>query len=202
MPITATFQRVFQVSGLSFDSARQVSADVAPPWSVNVPAAKVGQLTTRSSGTAGTLTMASGHGFTDGVKLHVYWTVGGVQGSCRVTVGTVATNSVPFTSGVGDALPINLTDITAMVPVEETLAIPGDNLVALAVNCPVGGTVVFADGSDAEQYASVRTPANTSDVVVVADGTNPIAGDTIAKIFLSHPSSSGSSTLTGAVMYN
>lgn len=202
MGITAAFQRTFQVSGLAFNSSRQVSSDVAPPWSVDVPAAKAGQLTTRTSDTAGTLTMANGHGFTDGVKLHLYWTVGGVQGTCRATVGTVVTNSVPFTGGVGDPLPTNMTNVTAMVPNTEVLAVPGNSLVALAVNCPIGGTVVFADASNNELYVSVRTPQNTSDVVVTADGTNPLAGDTVAKIILSHPSSSGPSTLTGAVMYN
>ena len=199
MPISATYQRTFQASGLSFNSTQSLSAEVAPPFSVTLPVAKVGTLSTRASDTAGTLTMAAGHGITTGQRLDIYW----VGGSCRgATVGTVATNSVPFTLATGDVLPAATTAITAMVPTSNTLAVPGDDLVGYAVNCPVGGTVVFATSGDTEVAASVRTVTAPSEVVSVADGTNPFAGATVAKVFLSHGSIAAASTLTGVVMYD
>ena len=199
MPITATYQRTFQASGLSFNNTQALSAEVAPPFSVTLPAAKTGTLTTRTDANTGELTMASGHGITTGARLDLYWSGGSRRG---ITVGTVATNSVPFDLGDGDDLPVATTAITAMVPAENTLAVPGDDLVGLAVSCPVGGTVVFAAADDSEIYASVRTTASPSEVISVADGTNPFEGETVAKVFLSHGSSAAASTLTGVVMYD
>src|SRR5678815_5092823 len=73
-------------------------------------AAKVGQLTTRTDNDTGTLTMVAGHGITTGARLDIFWEEAGVKGArYGVTVGTVATNSVPFDLGAGDNLPTNLT---------------------------------------------------------------------------------------------
>src|SRR4051794_23760974 len=122
MPINATFQRTFQVAGQSYNTSRQVQANAANPYSVDLPAAKTGQLTTHTDNTTGTLTMAGGHGITTGARLDVYWTGGSRRG---VTVGTVATNSVPFSGGAGDNLPLVNTNVTAMVPVSESITGPG-----------------------------------------------------------------------------
>jgi len=197
--IQARFQRAFQVSGLTFNTVLTVEAEFAPPWSVELPAAKTGQLTTRTDNDTGVLTMAGGHGITTGARLDVYWSGGSRRG---MTVGTVSGNTVPIDGGAGDALPANMTSITAMVPSEEVLAVPGNNAQAVAVNCPVGGTVVFATSGNTEIFASVRTSANPTEVRVFSEGTNVFAGQTVAKVFLSHGSSAGASTLTGAVMYN
>src|SRR4051812_43765099 len=122
MPITATFQRTFQCAGLSFNTTRQVSADVAAPFSVALAAAKVGQLTTRTDNNTGVLTMAGGHGILNGDRLDVYWTGGSRRG---MSVTGVSTNLVTIDLGAGDNLPTNLTNVTAMVPDVETLAVPG-----------------------------------------------------------------------------
>ncbi|MBK9128182.1 MAG: hypothetical protein IPM13_10320 [Phycisphaerales bacterium] len=63
---------------------------------------KRGTLTTRTSDTAGTLTMESGHGIATGNTIHVYWDGGKRIG---VTVGTVSGTSVPISGGSGDNLP-------------------------------------------------------------------------------------------------
>jgi hypothetical protein len=86
------------------------SAEVASP---TLAAAKTGTLTTRTDNDTGTLTMTAGHGITTGQTLDVYWAGGQRRG---MTVGTVATNSVPIDGGAGDNLPANTTAITAMVP--------------------------------------------------------------------------------------
>lgn len=66
------------------------------------PAGKRGTLTTRSSDTAGELTMESGHGIATGNIIHVYWGDGKRIG---VTAGTVSGNVVPISGGSGDDLP-------------------------------------------------------------------------------------------------
>lgn len=89
-----------------------------------VTAAKTGQLTTRTSASVGTLTMAAGHGFNTADIIDLFWTGGKRVG---VVVGTVATNSVPISGGSGDDLPANLTAITAMLRHAENRAFSGDD---------------------------------------------------------------------------
>lgn len=200
MAITGTYTRTMVVNGLTFGTLAQVTSDLAPPWSVTLAAAKTGTLTTRSSGTAGTLTMTGGHGITDGQRIDIYWSTGSCRGA---TVGTVSVNSVPFTGATGDALPVQDTAVTVQVPDEETFAVPGDDTVSISVSCPQGGTVVFADSMGAEIFAVVRDATTTNYVNVISEtGTNPFAGETVAKIFLSQRSSSQTSTLTGCVQYD
>jgi hypothetical protein len=198
--VTANYTRSLSCAGLSFSLSSAISSDLAIPFSVSVAAAKVGALTTRTDDNTGTLTMNAGHGITDAQRLDVYWSGGSRRG---MTVGTVATNEVPVDGGAGDVLPADETAVTAMVPSEEALVVTGNNAVTVAVSCPVGGTVVFATSANAEVYASVRTAAvPTSSWVSDDGGTNPLAGGSVAKVFLSHGSSAAASTISGVVQYN
>ncbi len=165
-------------------------------------AAKVGQLTTRGSTTAGTLTMVTGHGFTTGQRLDIYWTGGRRYG---VTIGTVSVDSVPFTGGAGDDLPVLNTAVTAVLPTVLTpFAVTGDNAqsVATAIGSAVAGTIVFADSGNATILAVQLTSAIRSYVWVTGQGTNPLAGATVAKVFISHGNSGGSADISGCVQAN
>ena len=133
----------------TFNSSTTQTGDGRVRRGVTLAAAKSGTLTTRSSGTAGTLTMASGHGFTNGQIIDIYW----ATGQCtRATIGTVATNSVPFTGAGGDALPAANTEITAMVESVEDfdidiaellfLGVGADNAACSATFLDDGGSVI------------------------------------------------------------
>lgn len=205
MSIDATYAKSFSAAGMSFASNATVSSDLATPWSVTLAAAKAGSLTTRTDNDTGTLTMATGHGITTGQRLDVYWfnsdgTIAGRR--YGMTVGTVSGDSVPIDGGGGDNLPVAATAITAMVPDEETIALTGNNAMAIVAKCPIGGTVVFATSGNATILAITLTAANTVYIWASGEATNPFAGQTVAKVFLSHGSSSVSSTLTGLVQYN
>lgn len=149
-------------------------------------AAKSGALTTRSDDNTGTLTMADGHGFTDGQIIDVYWS-GGVQRN--VVIGTVATNSVPIDSGVGDNLPADETAITAVVQKSINLAIDGDETDILAVvletvdkTIRTAANVQFRDAS-ADIIAEIDLVANVPQVWDIAGGSaNPFAGDPITNL--------------------
>ncbi len=196
---TGVFNRAFAVAGLSFGVGNQsVASSLALPWDETVAAAKIGQLTTRTDFNTGTLTMNGGHGITTG-RIDVYW-----SGGCRYGMtGTVTINSIAVDGGAGDDLPDNLTAVTAMNPVElEPYAVTGDDAVSVAASCPVGGTVVFADNADATIYAFAATTTNTTTVWIDGQGTNPLAGGTVAKVFLSHGNSGASSDLTGCVQFD
>ncbi len=199
MSIDATYSRAFAVSGLSFGALATISSDLATPWSVSLAAAKSGSLTLRTDANTGTLTMESGHGITTGARLDLYWSGGSRYG---ITVGTVSGTSVPIDLGAGTDLPVVGTAVTAQVPDSEAVVVTGDNVVSIAAACTVGGTVVFADNSNATLLALVLDTATGSYVWVTGSGTNPLAGASVAKVFLSQPSAAGAVTMTGCVQYD
>jgi hypothetical protein len=95
---TASIVKTASAQGKTFSYALSQTTDGALVKDPTLAAAKGGTLTTRTSDTAGTLTMSSGHGITDGQVIDIYWSTGQVTSA---TVGTVATNSVPFTGATG-----------------------------------------------------------------------------------------------------
>lgn len=160
-----------------------------------VPAAKSGTLTTRTDANTGTLTMSSGHGITTGAKISLFWSGGQRR---NVTVGTVATNSVPIDLGDGDDLPAASTAITAMVPTELAFPVVGDNITALGATCATQGVVQFMDGSDAELLAYTFTDATAGGGYPWVDGcgvTNPLAGGTVVNVWFSHADSASARVL-------
>jgi len=148
--------------------------------------AKSGTLTTRTDDNTGTLTMAGGHGFTDGQIIDIYWS-GGVQRS--VTVGTVATNSVPIDSGIGDNLPADETAITAVVQKSINLANDGDNAKFIAViletldkTLRTAANVQFRDAA-ADVIAEIDLVTNVPQVWDIEGGSaNPFTGDPITNL--------------------
>jgi hypothetical protein len=163
-------------------------------------AAKSGTLTTRTSDTVGTLTMAAGHGITTGQIIDIYWT-GGVQ--YGVTVGTVATNSVPISLGDGDNLPTAATVITAVVQKSINLAIDGDNADILAIvletidkSLRTAAHVQFRDAANAE-IAEIDLVANVPQVWDLAGGSaNPFTGNPITNLKASQANVTATETYT------
>jgi len=187
--------------GKSFPSRVTVTADGGIIKEVTIAAAKIGQLTTRTDANTGTLTMASSHGITTGARLDLYWTGGSRRG---ITVGTVATNSVPIDLGAGDDLPTNLTNITAMVPQEESFVVTGDNVSAIALYSDKAGQIVFAESDNTEACAKSVGAATGGEQsyfwTSARDPVNPLASDDVTKVFFSHGSSAGSATMRAAVL--
>jgi hypothetical protein len=163
-------------------------------------AAKAGTLTTRTDNNTGTLTMDSGHGITTGQIIDIYWS-GGVQRT--VTVGTVATNSVPIDLGIGDNLPIATTAITAVVQKAVNLAIDGDNADILAVILETvdkalrtAANVQFLDGS-ASVIAEVDLVANVPQVWDIEGGSaNPFTGNPITNLKVSQANTTSTEIYT------
>lgn len=163
-------------------------------------AAKSGTLTTRTDDNTGTLTMSAGHGFTDGQIIDVFWS-GGVQRN--VVVGTVATNSVPIDSGVGDNLPTATTAITAVVQKSINLSIDGDETDILAVvletvdkTIRTAANVQFRD-SAADIIAEIDLVTNVPQVWDIAGGSaNPFTGDPITNLKASQANTTSTETYT------
>lgn len=195
---TMTIARSAQALGSTFTGGRTATADNAVVTEVTLAAAKVGALTTRTSDTAGTLTMDSGHGFTDGQKIDIYWDGGAVT---TATIGTVATNSVPFTGATG-VLPADETAITAMVQHVESFNVIDGDLVAVAIGASVAACCVsFLDGSAAVVGVVKVSPATggTAPLHYIWDDESgadiPISADA-AQVALTHGDSANSRTVT------
>lgn len=201
MSVSMTFKETNQVLGMTFPCAVTVTADGAVLKNITVPAAKTGTLTTRTDADTGTLTMAGGHGITTGARLDLYWTGGMRRG---ITVGTVASNSVPIDLGSGDDLPGTSTAITAMVPVEEPFVVTGDDAQAVACYSDKSGQIVFAESDNSEVKAYAMGGALGSEQSAVwnstRDSVNPLASGAITKAFFSHSSSTDSAAMRALVL--
>ena len=197
------------ILGFSFPSLVNTEADGGIVKSKTLPVAKVGQLTTRTNGTEGELTMAGGHGITTGDRLDLYWNGGSRRG---ITVGTVDTNAVPLTdTGSGDVLPANMTAITAMVPEEEEFVFTGDNAKGLAyyaVHPTVAAasqrkaTIVLAEADDTEAGYARLNSGVASIWSIDRDSTVPTATFDVTKAYFSHASSTTTCDMRVAVLYD
>lgn len=200
MAVSSRYTRALTVSDLAFGVNATINSNAAIPVSRSIAAAKAGTLTTRTSDTVGTLTMAGGHGITTGQRLDLFWDGGSRVG---LLVGTVAVNSVPFTLGSGDNLPVQDTVITACVPTEQNFDVTGDNVTSIGCAIPLGGAVTFTDGSDVLIFSRTLTTAVPSYVWCDIDGgTNPLAGGAVGKVYLSNASTATAQTVNTAVQYN
>lgn len=164
----------------------------------SVAAAKSGTLTTRTDNNTGTLTMSTGHGITTGARLDLYWSGGQRRG---MTVGTVATNSVPIDLGAGDNLPIATTAIIAAVPREEVFGLDGDTAVVIGAYAGARGQVVFAESDNTESYAAIFDAAGGWWWDENGDSTNPLASADVAKVFLSHADTTSTREMRAAAIF-
>lgn len=203
MPVTTTINESISCLGFTFPSKRTVTTDGCVPKLPTVTAAKTGTLSTRTDDNTGTLTMSSGHGFTDGQRLDIYWTGGSRRG---VVIGTVATNSVPIDLGSGDNLPTATTAITAKVPTEEVFVVTGDNALGVLLYSDQPGQIVFCTSNNTEVKAYSIGGAVGAQQSFFWDSersaTNPLAGGAVTKAFFSHSSSSASADMRAIVLIN
>lgn len=201
MPETVTKRHTITIDEESYQETISAEGDSIERASPSIPVAKIGTLTTRTDNNTGTFTMASGHGFSTGNKIDVFWS----GGSRRAMDATVTGDSVVLDGGSGDNLPIATTAITAMRPVEVVFDIAdGDTVVSVAVYSPKAGYVVFVDDGPADiSAATYQLDAAEGKGWVSGDGgTNPLAGAVVTKVKFSHGNSSAAQVMKAAVVLN
>lgn len=198
MSYTARVSYAHRLAGKTYTEQRDITGEHHKGTSQSVAAAKAGALTTRTDDNTGELTMAASHGITTGQRLDLYWEGGSRRG---ITVGTVAGNAVPIDLGSGDNLPTESTEITAMVPVEESLVITGDDLKLLVASSTKRGQIVLEDSGGEELHIPLEA-GSVYDWHTLKGSTNPIAGDSITKAFLSHEDSAAASTMSLGVLHD
>ncbi len=200
MSVNMTTSKGHSLGGISFSESLSLSADAEIAHDKSVPVAWAGLLGTRTSDTAGTITVTeSAHLITTGARADLYWT-----GGCRrgIVVGTVAGESVPFTGGSGDNLPAEDTAITVALPEELDLTVVGDNVVAIFLYFAGLGQAVFCDGSNVEKMAQSVGAGQVWDWNNTNGVTNPLTGDTPTKVFVSHNVTTAAQTIRVGVAYN
>lgn len=195
MPVLTNNQTVSidTVSGQPATAVVSTSAssmETATPNGTGIlAAAKIGQLTTRSSGTAGTLTMNSGHGISNG-RIDVFWSGGSAYGG----TATVTVDSIAITGLSGDALPANLTAVTAQTPISVSCVVTGNNAqfilarAALTVGDYYANIVpAITDNSAATSYQLTGT--SPAACWQTGYGTNPLSGDAVTQVFFAQGNS-------------
>lgn len=189
MSMTAVISANIQIGGQTLAENRTLLGEGIINRNISVPAAKVGQLTTRTDANTGVLTMASGHGFTTSDVLDVYWTnTDNTRGARRGMTATVSTNAVTVDGGSGDDLPTNLTAVTAMEPVTEIVppvAASGFKMFAVAAPVPAHFSVEDAD-SVLLTKAFPKATGGQYHWHDESGETNPMAGETPTKVLVSH----------------
>lgn len=198
MPETFRRQVTVTVDDITFTNVLEVEGDSIESTSPSVAAAKSGTLTTRTDDDTGVVTFATGHGFTTGNKIDIFWS----GGSRRAMDATVAGDAATLDGGTGDNLPVLSTVITGMVPTEVPFVVDGDTVVGLAISCSVPGYAVFVDDAAAEiTDATYALDNNESATWISGDSTNPLAGDVTSLVKLSHGSTSAKE-MTVKVVFN
>ncbi len=189
-------QYTVNVSGLgqAINQTLNYTDDGGTPREVDVPPGYAGTLTTRTDDNTGTVTLAAGHGIVTGDEVDIYWD-GGVQ--YAVTVGTVATNSMPFDAGIGDNLPTASppTAVVVCKRVEVNADIDGDSLSFLAckqhydqANETANSHVDFQSAAPAE-IEELDLAANVPRTFNIRAGDpNGFTGDPITKLYVSNGS--------------
>ena len=193
------------IAGMGFPIHISVSDEGGIGQEVTVPKAYAGNLSTRTSATAGVFTTTSTHNLDVGDFFDFYF-ADGVAYNCEVTVETDTT--ITFTGGTGtdgdggEALPLATT--TGQVGERKviTTAFLGTAVSAVAAYCSVGrGHIAFIDTAVAEL------------TVDIADGegwfwieglgyANPITGDDIDEIWVSTADTIADRTFYVGVQYD
>lgn len=201
---TGTMNLTLSCGGITVQGSAVRTAEGQISQDVALPAADAGELTTRTSDTAGTLTMDSGsHGIATGNKFDIFWTADGVAKCARdATAGTVAGTSVPFTLADGDALPTLNSDVTADVRVEVNTDFDGDDVLMVAMKSTRKGHFDFQDVGDATLHQAKFVADEPWFWVSDTGASNPLTGNPVDKLFLSNGDSANVATVRLGILYD
>lgn len=204
MAKTLTFNTAITYAGQVYQQAVVATGDndSSSQPAAGIPAAKTGTLTTRTNATSGVLTMDSGHGFTTGAIISLFWDGGSRH---NVTLGTVSTNSCPFSGGAGDDLPVATTAITAMEPEVELVAFDGAAVTgAMAYWSPQptdGDAYVEFLESDDTLITTFTLTADSPTSAWDGTGSDPFGSAAVGKVRFSH-GQTGTRVMGEVCLYN
>lgn len=177
----ASVSHVANVSGFAFGNTVSTDYPTVNGVGTTLAAAKTGTLTVRTDANTGTLTMTTGHGIPTGARIAIFWTdPTTLLKMCqhKVTVGTVATDSVPIDLGVGNDLPVAATAVTVQVTTDvdfllestvvDFLAASGSSYCHASFEA-AAGTIIFATLVQSAALAYIWNSATGITAPITAD---------------------------------
>lgn len=184
------------LGGAPLNSTISRSADGSIRQTISLPAAVSGTLSTRTSDTAGVLTVA-GHALQMGDIIDIYW-----DGGRRydVDVDSVAGDDVTFSGGTGDVLPAQDTDITTAEQTVIDVDFDGANLVGIGAVCPARAHLGFFEGA-ANELSVDLVAKETWFWVDGGTAANPLAATVVGSVKASQ-SSTAAIKLDLGVLYD
>lgn len=186
--------------GVSCSAAIDREVDQQESFDPTLTKGQAGTLSTRTNNTEGTLTLGLSHGIGTGNTIDIYWDGGMRYG---VTVGTVSGTSVPFSSGAGDNLPDEDSDIVATVQeTVGTIGLAGNNIQCIVITATKRTSCDFLAAGGAV-LLHVEIAAGEGYVWMSDTGvTNPLAGDSPTSIVASTGDSSADCSMKMIIGYD
>ena len=199
-----TIQQTASVGGLSIQSTVNREAEGQIGQSIALPAAKTGTLSTRTSDTAGTLTLEADHGITDSDVINIFWLDADGVYHCAygATVGTVDGNDVPFTGASGDVLPTEDDVITASEVVVIDVDFDGDLAEMLAAGCDKLSHIAFRNDTPTVLAAVMLLEREGWSWASDQGVANPLTGDRVNDVLASNGDATAAGTLQIGVLYD
>jgi len=172
------------LGNITFNQASSPSADGMIVHDVSVAIGEVGSLSTRTDADTGVITIEdSGHSFEVDDRVDLYWS-GGSRRGMNVTV--VAGALVTIDAGSGDDLPSALSDVTLIVPTLLDVSVLGTLVEAILLSTTQRGQIVFVGSGATEHYQKELGLAKSWEWEDGNGDLNPITGDQIEGVYVSH----------------
>jgi hypothetical protein len=185
----------WNIGGLSSTRTVVRSADNADVYNPALAAGNVGVLTVRTDDTDGSLTLEDGHDISTGDVIDIHWVdaTGLNKVAYGATVGTVATNVVPFTGASGDVLPAAAYAVVADEQIIINTTIDGDELEMIGitpefadVSLSKGVRLDFQDSGNATIEALALVANQPYTWWTLSGITNPFTGNPITHAHVSN----------------
>lgn len=204
MPTTTT-RVLTSIGGVSIEATISKTEEGQVSHQTTLAAADAGTLTTRTSDTAGTITLSAGHGISTADVIDIYWTDanGVLQVAYGATVGTVGTdNTVPFTGASGTALPAQDYSVTVDEEVEINADFDGDDASAVVLHSDRKYHYRFQDSGDADLAVGKRNAGEPFMYFENISPSNPLTGNAVDAVIVSNGDSSYSATVKLGAQYD
>lgn len=190
MSVVTTVSISMTLAGQSFPESQTITADGAEIQNVSHPAALTGTIT------SGVITLSDTGDIANTDRVDVYWADGTRLGCTAASLSADVSVDVSA-DGVGDALPTGGTVVQFSEPTEMTITLTGDDLQSILFYAQTRGGIAVVDDGDVEAFQQNLATGGTYLWWNGNGDVNPVAGDTIAKVFVSHNGTAAASIRVG-----
>ena len=193
---TGTLYTNISVAGISGTGVQTRTGEGAIAQDPTLAAGITGTLSTRTSDTAGTLTVAEGHGVEQNDVIFIFWD----DGWCYEAVAGVTTGTtIPFTDAKGDVLPTEDSEVVCSVETIINTDFDGDDVQMLALLSTQRAGAVFEDAGDDVIVAMELLASEPFAWAANTAIANPITGDAIDEIHVANGGTSEAQFKLGLV---